>query len=138
SCRSRDCWAGSPTRCGLDERPCMDTRLGCSPQAKSRSDDGGIVRTRRKLSTFLRVPGSDRTRDYLGAGLGRAAGWLARMSHWGSGSSLPGMIAEAVSPGFILRRARLYADVACAAGTNVRLSTSSMSVAILSVLAMLP
>ncbi len=109
----------------------MDTRLGCSPQAKSRSDDGGIVRTRRKLSTFLRVPGSDRTRDYLGAGLGRAAGWLARMSHWGSGSSLPGMIAEAVSPGFIRRRARLYAGVALVSGTNGKTTTSSMLRAIL-------
>ncbi len=74
---------------------------------------------------------SGRARDNLGAGLGRAAGWLARKSKRGSGSSLPGMIAEAVSPGFIRRRARLCADVILVSGTNGKTTTSSMLRAIL-------
>jgi len=53
------------------------------------------------------------------------------MSQRGSGSSLPGMIAEAVSPGFIRRRARLCANVVLVSGTNGKTTTSSMLRAIL-------
>jgi UDP-N-acetylmuramyl tripeptide synthase len=53
------------------------------------------------------------------------------MSKRGSGSSLPGMIAEAVSPGFIRRRARLCAKVVLVSGTNGKTTTSSMLRAIL-------
>jgi UDP-N-acetylmuramyl tripeptide synthase len=53
------------------------------------------------------------------------------MSKRGSGSSLPGMIAEAVSPGFIRRRGRLCANVVLVSGTNGKTTTSSMLRAIL-------
>ena len=89
------------------------------------------MRTQRELRPFLRAGRSGRARDNLGAGLGRAAGWLARKSKRGSGSSLPGMIAEAVSPGFIRRRAQLCAGVILVSGTNGKTTTSSMLRAIL-------
>ena len=78
--------------------------------------------------------GSKRARvlDAVAIRLGRAAGWAARTSRRGSGSSLPGVVAEMSSPGFIRRRcAAVCDDVLVVSGTNGKTTTASMLRAIL-------
>jgi lipid II isoglutaminyl synthase (glutamine-hydrolysing) len=73
------------------------------------------------LSSFERI------RDSAGVGAARVARTLSKVTRSGQGSSLPGLVAEKVSPGFIARRAaQLPGGVVLVSGTNGKTTTSSM------------
>lgn len=78
----------------------------------------------------VRRPGA---RDAVATGFARASRRLSRLSRRGEGSSLPGVVAEALSPGFVARRAAALPDgVIVVSGTNGKTTTASMIGAILS------
>ena len=67
------------------------------------------------------------SRDRLAAGLARGVATMARTVGAGGGSSLPGVVAEKISPGFIGRRAaQLPGGVVVVSGTNGKTTTASM------------
>jgi lipid II isoglutaminyl synthase (glutamine-hydrolysing) len=67
------------------------------------------------------------SRDRVAAGLARGVATMARAVGAGGGSSLPGMVAERLSPGFIGRRAaQLPGGVVVVSGTNGKTTTASM------------
>ncbi len=65
-------------------------------------------------------------RDRFASWSGGAAGSAARLAHAGEGTSLPGRIAELVSPGFTQRRVVRFGDVILVSGTNGKTTTASM------------
>ncbi|MBI3647358.1 MAG: DUF1727 domain-containing protein [Actinobacteria bacterium] len=68
-----------------------------------------------------------RLRDAAAAAAALAAGRLSRTMRAGGGSSLPGVLVESLSPGFIARRAARLADgVVAVSGTNGKTTTASM------------
>ncbi len=74
-----------------------------------------------------------RVRDALAVGLARTTRRLSRLSRLGAGSSLPGVVAEALSPGFTARRAAAVPEgVVVVSGTNGKTTTAAMIGAIFS------
>src|SRR6202795_3024492 len=70
---------------------------------------------------------TDRIRDAIGVGLARGARLLTKLTRSGQGSSLPGVVVEAVSPGFMGRRAStIPGGVVLISGTNGKTTTASM------------
>lgn len=66
-------------------------------------------------------------RDRAAAGLARAAGTVSRVVGAGGGSSLPGLVVERLSPGYVRRRtAGLPGGVVLVSGTNGKTTTASM------------
>jgi UDP-N-acetylmuramyl tripeptide synthase len=69
----------------------------------------------------------DRIRDALGVFLARGARLLTKLTRSGQGSSLPGVVVEAVSPGFMGRRAAtIPGGIVLISGTNGKTTTASM------------
>jgi UDP-N-acetylmuramyl tripeptide synthase len=66
-------------------------------------------------------------RDVMAAGVSRSAGRFSRLVGAGGGTSLPGVLVEKLSPGFIARRAaRLLGGIVVVSGTNGKTTTASM------------
>ena len=69
----------------------------------------------------------DRIRDAVGVELARGARLVTKLTRSGQGSSLPGVVVEAVSPGFMGRRAStIPGGVVLISGTNGKTTTASM------------
>ena len=68
-----------------------------------------------------------RARDAFAIGSARALGRLVRLVKAGEGASLPGIVSERLSPGFLRRRAgRLPGGIVVVSGTNGKTTTASM------------
>ena len=65
-------------------------------------------------------------RDRFAYWSGAAARSAVRLAHAGDGTSLPGRVAELVSPGFTQRRVARFGDVILVSGTNGKTTTASM------------
>jgi UDP-N-acetylmuramyl tripeptide synthase len=65
-------------------------------------------------------------RDRFAYWSGAAARAAVRLAHAGDGTSLPGRVAELVSPGFTQRRVARFGDVILVSGTNGKTTTASM------------
>ena len=65
-------------------------------------------------------------RDRFAYWSGAAARAAVRLAHAGDGTSMPGRVAELVSPGFTQRRVARFGDVILVSGTNGKTTTASM------------